>query len=153
MASRRSRPGKKQGQGAQHSSSSRREGSSQSTLTNSTALALCPPTSLWIQIDKIRKGYDKAYGKWPPHMNLSFPFVHSKVFSSRKSELEEKLETLPPFTITLSRFCTLDTKKKKEQPHVTVGQAKASECEALIKQKGKYQIVDELKLQPTGAGS
>lgn len=44
---------------------------------NSTATALCilPPAHLCQDIDRLRMLYDKAYGKWPAHINVVYPFV------------------------------------------------------------------------------
>ncbi|KAL2142150.1 hypothetical protein VTI28DRAFT_1483 [Corynascus sepedonium] len=46
-----------------------------SLTSHDTALALVPPSSLWPRIDRLRALYDKAYPKWPPHVNLVYPFV------------------------------------------------------------------------------
>ncbi|KAJ9133778.1 Nuclear poly(A) polymerase 1 [Coniochaeta hoffmannii] len=40
-----------------------------------TALSLVLPRHLWPPIDRLRALYDKAYEKWPPHINLIYPFV------------------------------------------------------------------------------
>jgi 2'-5' RNA ligase len=40
-----------------------------------TALCLVPPQHLWPSIDRLRALYDGAYQKWPPHVNLIYPFV------------------------------------------------------------------------------
>ncbi|KAH6631697.1 hypothetical protein F5144DRAFT_648792 [Chaetomium tenue] len=46
------------------------------TLTShETALALLPPTPLHPRLDRLRALYDAAYPKWPPHLNLVYPFV------------------------------------------------------------------------------
>lgn len=45
------------------------------TSSHDTALCIIPPRSLWRRIDRLRSRYDKAYGKWPPHINLIYPFV------------------------------------------------------------------------------
>ncbi|KAG7287983.1 hypothetical protein NEMBOFW57_007503 [Staphylotrichum longicolle] len=33
------------------------------------------PPHLWPRLDRLRALYDKAYPKWPPHVNLVYPFV------------------------------------------------------------------------------
>lgn len=40
-----------------------------------TALCIIPPRNLWPRIDRLRSRYDKAYGKWPPHINLVYSFA------------------------------------------------------------------------------
>ncbi|KAL1840562.1 hypothetical protein VTJ49DRAFT_336 [Mycothermus thermophilus] len=53
-------------------------GTLQLTSTD-TALTLIPPPSLWPRVDRLRALYDKAYLKWPPHVNLVYPFVRPDV--------------------------------------------------------------------------
>ena len=40
-----------------------------------TALCLIPDARLCGDIDRVRALYDKAYDKWPPHINVIYPFV------------------------------------------------------------------------------
>lgn len=51
-------------------------GSSPLTVTSyDTALCIIPPKDWWQPVDDLRRLCDKAYGKWPPHANLIYPFV------------------------------------------------------------------------------
>ncbi|CAH0055841.1 unnamed protein product [Clonostachys solani] len=45
------------------------------TPSTDTALCLIPPKHLWEPVDRLRSLYDKAYNRWPPHVNLVYPFV------------------------------------------------------------------------------
>lgn len=40
-----------------------------------TAIAILPPAFLHPQINSLRSLYDKSYKKWPPHINVLYPFV------------------------------------------------------------------------------
>jgi 2'-5' RNA ligase/endonuclease/exonuclease/phosphatase family metal-dependent hydrolase len=40
-----------------------------------TALCIIPPVHLTQDINRLRALYDKAYEKWPPHVNILYPFV------------------------------------------------------------------------------
>ncbi|KAK6219591.1 endonuclease/Exonuclease/phosphatase [Colletotrichum tabaci] len=42
-----------------------------------TALCLIPPRDQWPLVDRLRFDNDKAHAKWPPHVNLVYPFVRS----------------------------------------------------------------------------
>jgi len=43
--------------------------------SHDTAICIIPPKHLWPMYDSLRSLYDKAYEKWPPHLNLVYPFV------------------------------------------------------------------------------
>ncbi len=51
------------------------EASTLSIGSYETALCIVPPRQLWAPVDRLRALYDKAYEKWPPHVNLVYPFV------------------------------------------------------------------------------
>ncbi|KAH0536557.1 hypothetical protein FGG08_006587 [Glutinoglossum americanum] len=40
-----------------------------------TALCVVPPAHICRDIDRLRASHDKAYGRWPAHVNLIYPFV------------------------------------------------------------------------------
>ena len=40
-----------------------------------TALCIIPPAHICTEIDGLRAKHDKNFGKWPPHLNLVYPFV------------------------------------------------------------------------------
>ncbi|GAB5358994.1 hypothetical protein AAMO2058_000506700 [Amorphochlora amoebiformis] len=79
----------------------------------SSAIAIVPPFDCWGPIEQIRSKHDKAAKKWPPHMNLVFPFVDRGTFEKKRKELQKKLNSVPPIRIKLDRFKTMETKKKK----------------------------------------
>ena len=70
-----------------------------------TALCIIPPQHQCEEIDKLRSLYDKAYEKWPPHINLVYPFVNSEQLPRAKELLETHLRTafadVSPVTATL----------------------------------------------------
>ncbi|KAF2966399.1 hypothetical protein GQX73_g7189 [Xylaria multiplex] len=43
--------------------------------SHDTALCIIPPKRLWPLFDRLRSLYDKSYEKWPPHINLVYPYV------------------------------------------------------------------------------
>ncbi|TLD30973.1 hypothetical protein PspLS_02786 [Pyricularia sp. CBS 133598] len=67
------------------------------TTSHDTALCIVPPRQLWPTIDRLRSLYDDAFGKWPPHINLVYPFVQvaslDHAVAAIASELEARLGT------------------------------------------------------------
>ncbi|TLD17534.1 uncharacterized protein PgNI_01750 [Pyricularia grisea] len=65
--------------------------------SHDTALCIVPPRQLWPTIDRLRSLYDDAFGKWPPHINLVYPFVQVAILDHAvgaiASELEARLQT------------------------------------------------------------
>lgn len=53
-----------------------------------TSLTLIPPPHLWPPLTTLRSLYDKTSTKWPPHINLIYPFVSP-------SDLEDAVSLVP----------------------------------------------------------
>lgn len=71
--------------------------------TNSydTALCIIPPKQLWAPIDRLRSRYDDAYRKWPPHINLVYPFVQVDRLPAALEAVRSAAQNLQPFRICL----------------------------------------------------
>ena len=41
----------------------------------SCTLAIVPPRRLWPAVQAIRREYHSVYERWPPHINLVYPFL------------------------------------------------------------------------------
>ncbi|KAH7137086.1 hypothetical protein B0J13DRAFT_639394 [Dactylonectria estremocensis] len=57
--------------------------------SHETALCIIPPRPLWPVADRLRCLYDKAYGAWPPHVNLVYPFVQPEFLSEAADILSQ----------------------------------------------------------------
>lgn len=66
-----------------------------------TALCIVPPKHLWGSIDNLRSRYDKAYRKWPPHVNLIYPFVQVDTLPRAVDVVQSVVEASKPFSIRL----------------------------------------------------
>jgi endonuclease/exonuclease/phosphatase family metal-dependent hydrolase len=77
-----------------------------STNSNDTALCIIPPNVDCRDIDRLRELYDKAYGKWPTHINLIYPFVApdnlSQAQEQIKTHLAQNLNHDEPQTVALT---------------------------------------------------
>lgn len=57
-----------------------------------TAVALVVPKHLQNGINSLRKIYDKAFGKWDPHINIIYPFVEPARLTAALSILRVTLQ-------------------------------------------------------------
>ncbi|KAI0117000.1 hypothetical protein F4814DRAFT_414841 [Daldinia grandis] len=86
-----------------------------------TALCIIPPKHLWPSLDHLRMIHDPAYRRWPPHINLVYPFVsvdNLPVASKLIVYLLLQLCNPPPPDIQLDGIDTFtkdakDTKERK----------------------------------------
>lgn len=51
-------------------------------LTYKTAIALLPPSGIALPIEAVRSVHDKNFQRWPPHINLIYPFLASPLETS-----------------------------------------------------------------------
>ncbi|PRW59353.1 2 -5 RNA ligase [Chlorella sorokiniana] len=83
--------------------------------THKTAIALIPPRSVWAPLQEVRCFNDKSFVRWPPHVNLLYPFLDSQHFPAAAQAAAEALRSFKPFQVTLcepsffehGRSCTL----------------------------------------------
>ncbi|KXS11968.1 hypothetical protein M427DRAFT_137544 [Gonapodya prolifera JEL478] len=73
-----------------------------SIKTVTTALVAIPPSHSWAPIQAIRMGRDKSYRRWPPHVNILYPFVPRSEFASAATTARDALAQFQPFTVTLN---------------------------------------------------
>ncbi|KAF3921802.1 hypothetical protein AA313_de0203920 [Arthrobotrys entomopaga] len=80
-----------------------------------TALALVLPSSHLDIIQPFRSLYDAAAIKWPPHINLFYPFVHPSSLESVSEYLSQNLDSIckTPLTIRFSEVEVFRGGKKR----------------------------------------
>jgi uncharacterized protein (UPF0248 family)/2'-5' RNA ligase len=61
------------------------------TMSYDTALCIIPPIEKCRDVDSLRSLYDKGYGKWPPHINLIYPFVAPETLQRAKEQIQYAL--------------------------------------------------------------
>lgn len=59
------------------------------TTSYDTALCIIPPRSQGGHVDQLRELYDKAFGRWPAHVNLIYPFVAPENLPRAKQQIQE----------------------------------------------------------------
>lgn len=83
-----------------------------STITlesNETALCIIPPRECWASIDRLRMLYDKAYEKWPPHVNLIYPFITPDSLHDTANTISTALKAKRDADSSSSLSISLDT--------------------------------------------
>lgn len=75
-----------------------------------TALAIVPPNqdvTCWRRLQEIRhRLQDKGYYRWPPHINLFYPFLDPGDFPTILPQIAEEMKKLTPFHVHLDGFGT-----------------------------------------------
>lgn len=78
-------------------------------LAFKSALVLLPPPAIAPPIEAVRRVHDKNFARWPPHINLVYPFLASpadplsrQLKEDIRSRIRKATEQLEPFHISLS---------------------------------------------------
>ena len=70
-----------------------------------STVALVPPEVAWLPIQQARESLrDKGLYRWPPHINLLYPFVPEEHFAQAADALAPAAAATPPFELTLDTF-------------------------------------------------
>ncbi|KAI2635986.1 2'-5' RNA ligase superfamily-domain-containing protein [Xylaria nigripes] len=84
------------------------ESSSQSSTVSldsyDTALCMIPPKHLWPMFNGLRSLYDRAYEKWPPHVNLVYPYVRVALLSSASALIASRMSSVSKTSSLLDRI-------------------------------------------------
>jgi endonuclease/exonuclease/phosphatase family metal-dependent hydrolase len=57
-----------------------------------TALCILPPAEQCEHVNSLRELYDQAYGRWPAHMNLIYPFVAPERLPEAQQQIQAQFE-------------------------------------------------------------
>jgi 2'-5' RNA ligase len=74
------------------------------TKTYQTAVAVVPPQEVWGPIQAIRERHDRQFRRWPPHINLLYPFYMPESFDDAVPGLAAACTQIDPFVVTLAVF-------------------------------------------------
>merc|ERR1711871_439929 len=81
-----------------------RSGGRDPNVSHQAALAVVPPVELWGDIQDIRRAHDKAFRRWPPHVNVLYPFLNVSHFDDAAGAAHTALTCVAPFDVTLGMF-------------------------------------------------
>jgi poly(A) polymerase len=75
------------------------------TVYHTSVSIIPPPGPVYDKLMETRRGLgDEDYNKWPPHINLLYPFVERSNFKSVIPILNEGLKDIEPFELILTDF-------------------------------------------------
>ena len=116
-------------------------------LSYKSALALLPRAAIASPIEQVRRDHDKHFNRWPPHINLIYPFLAcpSEKEPHIRQRIQKAVAGVSPFSLSLSAdppgifshnrrsktvwlepTCTLDRLRQLQ----AALQAEFSECDA-----------------------
>jgi 2'-5' RNA ligase len=72
--------------------------------THQTAVAIVPPPEVWGPIQAIRERHGRQYGRWPPHVNLLYPFYPPERFDEALPRLFATCTQIVSFDVALAEF-------------------------------------------------
>lgn len=74
---------------------------------HTSTVALVPPEACWPSIQSARLQLkDKGLFRWPPHINLLYPFIPTDEFGAAAPLLADALRAIQPFDLTLDALDT-----------------------------------------------
>jgi len=69
-----------------------------------SSLCVVLPNDVTYAVQSIRRDHDKSFLRWPPHVNLLYPFIPESSISNYVNEISNALHDMIPFKITFSEF-------------------------------------------------
>lgn len=79
---------------------------------HSSTVALIPPDDAWGQLQAVRHRLkDKGLYRWPPHINLLYPFAVESHIPRTLDRMQAALRHVEPFEVTLANFSLFRHKK------------------------------------------
>ncbi|HAS41420.1 MAG TPA: poly(A) polymerase [Microscillaceae bacterium] len=76
-----------------------------------SAIVLIPPDEVWESIQQIRKKHDSKVDRWMPHITLIYGFIPEELFEQALPLIEQALQKLAPFEVTLTEFGYFEHRK------------------------------------------
>ena len=80
---------------------------------HTSALCYIPPLEQQEGIQHLRVAHDKQIHRWPPHVNLLYPFLPEEEFEAAAAHLAAMLQGVPPFGVTFERMRQFKHGKKR----------------------------------------
>ncbi|GMH93650.1 hypothetical protein TrST_g2926 [Triparma strigata] len=82
-------------------------------LIYTSSCSMIPPSSSWPPLQSLRADLrDAGLYRWPPHVNLLYPFVPPQKFPQVSHLLSSKLKSFKPFRVQFNTFETFGTDKR-----------------------------------------
>ncbi len=70
--------------------------------THRAALVVLPPEALWPPIQAFRRRHDRQHRRWPPHINLLYPFLAPAAWAQAQGRIRAVCLRQAPFELTLA---------------------------------------------------
>ncbi len=70
-------------------------------MSHLTAVAVVLPRALWGPVEAVRRRHDRRWRRWPPHVNLLYPFLPPEASWAALGRLQASLAAVAPFAARL----------------------------------------------------
>lgn len=110
-------------------------------LSYKSALVLLPPSSIEAPIEALRRKHDRNFQRWPPHINLIYPFLNEPSASSKviKARIQEALRSVKPIQLRLSSTGNFLHSKSSATVWISPEDSSDPECPMLRNLQAKLQ--------------
>ena len=82
------------------------------SCNHQSALAIILPNQFSQLVQSIREKYDRTYERWPPHINLFYPFYKEIDLENCAGEIFNCLSSFEPFEANLIKLNSFATNKR-----------------------------------------
>lgn len=70
-------------------------------------------TKAFERIQQIRREYDQQIKRWPPHINILFPFIDEAGYKEASEKIQSQLKDIPSFDVRFNKVGYFKQKKNR----------------------------------------
>ncbi len=72
-------------------------------LSYKSTLVILPPSQNMVRVQEFRKIHDRQFRRWPPHVNILYPFLEKSTLDEAILQVREALRNVDTFEVELKK--------------------------------------------------